>query len=96
MANVAVTAPPMKMTKKLLSIAEPPSGQTYRCWLEDGDRSVAIGDMEFAGGTAYWVAAVDVWQTWEIGPATQFVVSLESGEPPARTGQIVLSADLNS
>jgi hypothetical protein len=78
------------------ALAEPPAGQAYRCWLEDGNRSVAIGQMEFMGGTAYWVAALDDWQTWEIGPTTQFVVSLESGNSTSRTGDVVLSADLNS
>jgi hypothetical protein len=78
------------------ALAEPAAEQRYLCWLEDGDRSVAVGQMEFIGGTAYWVAAVDDWQTWEIGPTTQFVVSLESGEPASRTGEIVLSADLSS
>lgn len=78
------------------ALAEPASGQAYRCWLEDGDGSVAVGEMEFVEDTAYWVAAVDDWQTWEIGPTTRFVVSLESGEPASRTGEIILSADLNS
>ena len=78
------------------ALEEPPAGQTYECWLEDGGRSVPVGSMEFAGGTAYWVATLDDWQTWEIGPTTQFVVSLETGDPPARTGEVVLSADLGS
>jgi hypothetical protein len=77
-------------------LAAPPPGQQYRCWLESGDRSVAIGEMEFVGATAYWVAAVDDWQTWEIGPETRFVVSLERGEPASRTGDVVLSAHLGS
>jgi surface antigen len=78
------------------ALEEPPAGQTYECWLEDGGRSVPVGSMEFAGGTAYWVATLDDWQTWEIGPTTQFVVSLETGAPPSRTGEVVLSADLGS
>jgi anti-sigma-K factor RskA len=78
------------------ALAEPAAGQVYRCWLEDDNGSLPIGEMEFAGGTAYWVAAVDDWQTWEIGPTTRFVVSRETGDAPSRTGEIVLSADLNS
>jgi hypothetical protein len=78
------------------ALTEPAADQRYLCWLEDGDRSLAVGQMEFIGGTAYWVAAVDDWQTWEIGPTTRFVVSLESGAPATRTGEIVLSADLSS
>jgi len=78
------------------ALPEPPSDQRYKCWLEDGERSVAVGLMEFAGGTAYWVEALDDWATWEIGPDTEFVVSLEAADAPARSGPIVLSADLAS
>lgn len=78
------------------ALAPPAAGQTYRCWLENGERSVPVGVMEFAGGTAYWVATLDDWQTWEIEDTTRFVVSLEAGEPPARTGEIVLAADLGT
>jgi hypothetical protein len=78
------------------ALSAPPAGQRYRCWLEDGSRSVAVGSMEFAGSTAYWAAALDDWQTWEIEDSTQFVVSLESGNPTSRTGDVVLSADLDT
>ena len=37
--------------------------------------------MDFAGQTAYWVASVDEWATWEIGPTTRFVVTLGAGRP---------------
>ena len=54
----------------------------YRCWLvENGGQSMAVGQMEFSGGIAFWATSVDAWQTWEIGPTTQFIVSLESGAP---------------
>lgn len=78
------------------ALAAPAAGGSYRCWLEDGQKSVPVGEMEFAGGTAYWVATLDDWQTWEIGPTTQFVVSLETGDSPSRTGDIILSADLGT
>jgi len=52
--------------------------------------------MDFTDGTAYWVATVDAWKTWEIGPTTQFVVSVESGNPASRTGDVILSANLGS
>jgi hypothetical protein len=78
------------------ALTRPAAGQQYRCWLEDGSRSVPVGVMDFTGGTAYWVATLDDWQTWEIGPTTQFVVSLEPADAQARTGPIVLSADLRS
>lgn len=78
------------------ALTQPPSGQRYRCWLEDGDKSVPVGVMEFAGGTAYWVETLDEWATWEIGPETEFIVSLEAADAPSRSGPIVLSADLAS
>jgi hypothetical protein len=78
------------------ALTQPPSGQLYKCWLEDGDRSVSVGIMEFAGGTAYWVETLDDWATWEIGPNTEFVVSLEASGAQSRSGPIVLSADLGS
>jgi hypothetical protein len=78
------------------ALPRPADDQRYKCWLEDGERSVAVGVMDFAGGTAYWVATLDEWQTWEIGPTTRFVISLEAADAPARTGPIVLSAGLRS
>jgi hypothetical protein len=78
------------------SLAEPSDDQRYKCWLEDGENSVSVGVMEFAGGTAYWVETLDDWATWEIGPNTEFVVSLEAAGAQSRSGPIVLSADLES
>jgi hypothetical protein len=78
-------------------LQEPPAGSTYRCWLvENGSQSMAVGQMEFSGGVAFWATSVDRWQTWEIGPTTQFIVSLEAGAPAAPSGDIVLSAVLGS
>ena len=78
------------------ALTPPPAGQRYMCWLEDGEKSVSVGIMEFAGGTAYWVETLEDWATWEIGPHTEFVVSLEAVDAPSRSGPIVLSADLES
>jgi hypothetical protein len=78
------------------ALAEPPAEQRYKCWLEDTDRSVMVGEMEFAGGTAYWIRSLEEWATWEIGPETQFVVTLEAVDAQVRTGTPILSADLGS
>jgi hypothetical protein len=78
------------------ALTEPPPGQEYLCWLETGGRNVPIGRMEFAGPTAYWVASLDEWQTWEIGPTTRFVVTLEPIGAPQRTGPAILQAALAS
>jgi len=76
------------------ALGEPPSGQEYLCWLETDGRNVAIGRMDFAGPTAYWVASLDEWQTWEIGPTTRFVVTLEPTGAQQRTGSALLEASL--
>jgi hypothetical protein len=78
------------------ALEEPPAGQEYLCWLESNGRSVPVGHMEFAGGTAYWVATLDEWQTWEIGPTTTFVVTLEPAGARTRSGPAILDAPLSS
>jgi len=78
------------------ALAEPPTGKEYLCWLETDGRNVPIGRMEFAGPTAYWVASLDEWQTWEIGPTTRFVVTLEASGAAKRTGPAILDARLSS
>ncbi|HUQ43563.1 MAG TPA: anti-sigma factor [Candidatus Limnocylindria bacterium] len=78
------------------ALTAPAPGQRYLCWLEDGAKSVAVGTMEFSGDTAWWVASLDDWQTWEIGPQTRFVVSLEADGATKRTGPPVLQAALGS
>jgi hypothetical protein len=78
------------------AVAEPAADRRYTCWLENGARSVRVGVMEFAGQTAYWVATVDNWKTWEIDATTQFVVSLEPLGAQTRSGEIVLEAALGS
>lgn len=78
------------------ALAEPRAGQRYKCWLEHNGQSVPVGVMEFAGGTAYWVASVDQFATWEIGPGARFVVTLEAADAQQRTGPAVLEADLGA
>jgi hypothetical protein len=78
------------------ALAAPPAGQLYKCWLERDGQSVPVGVMEFAGETAYWVASVDEFATWEIGPGARFVVTLESADAQQRTGPAVLEAALGS
>lgn len=78
------------------ALGEPATDQRYTCWLENGSKSVRVGVMEFAGQSAYWVATVDNWKTWEIDATTQFVVSLEPAGAQTRTGPIVLEAALGA
>jgi hypothetical protein len=78
------------------ALTQPSAGQLYKCWLERDGRSVPVGVMEFAGSTAYWVASVDEFATWEMGPGARFVVTLESAVTQQRTGPAVLEAALGS
>jgi hypothetical protein len=78
------------------ALTAPAAGHRYRCWLEDGASSVAVGTMDFSSGTAWWVATLDDWKTWEIGPRTRFVVTLEADGATTRTGTPVLEAALGS
>ncbi len=78
------------------ALSNPPAGQLYKCWLERDGRSVPVGVMEFTGGSAYWVASVDEFATWEMGPGARFVVTLEAAAAQQRTGPAVLEAALGS
>ena len=78
------------------SLEVPARDREYLCWLETDGRNVPIGRMEFAGSTAYWVASLDEWQTWEIEDSTRFVVTLEPTGAEQRSGPAILEALLSS
>lgn len=78
------------------SLPPPASGDRYLCWLEENGNSVLIGAMNFAGRTAFWSGSLDEWATFQIGPDTRFVVTLEDAGSQVRAGPTVLSADLGS
>jgi hypothetical protein len=78
------------------ALQKPPGDKRYRCWLEESGGSVPVGSMYFAGGTAYWIGSLDEWATFQIGPATRFVVTLEAADAQQRSGLAVLSADPGS
>jgi hypothetical protein len=80
------------------ALAAPKPGEVYRCWLDNDGQGWAIGRMEFAGDTSYWVGSLDEWASFEIGPTTAFRVSLEppGADPKTRSGPIVLEAALGA
>jgi len=80
------------------ALTAPKPGEVYRCWLNSGGEGWAVGKMYFADGTAYWVGSLDGWASFEIGPTTQFRVSLEppGADPNIRSGPVVLEASLAS
>ena len=77
------------------SITAPATGQVYRCWLSGPNGDTAIGSMEFAAGTAYWVGSLDEWASISLAPGTAFYVTLEQGPAGSnRAGPIVLEGEL--
>jgi len=78
------------------ALTAPKPGEVYRCWLNSDGKGWAVGKMYFAGSTAFWVGSLDEWASFEIGPTTQFRVSLEppGADPSTRSGPIVLEAAL--
>jgi hypothetical protein len=80
------------------ALAPPKSGEVYRCWLNSDGKGWAVGKMYFAGTTAFWVGSLDAWASFEIGPTTEFRVSLEppGANPATRSGPIVLEAALGA
>ena len=80
------------------ALTAPKPGEVYRCWLNSDGKGWAVGRMYFAGSTAFWVGSLDQWASFEIGPTTQFRVSLEppGADPNTRSGPIVLEAALGA
>ncbi len=80
------------------ALTAPKPGEVYRCWLSSNGKGWAVGKMDFAGSTAYWVGSLDEWASFEIGPTTRFRVSIEppGADPATRSGPVVLEAALGS
>lgn len=74
------------------ALQPPPAGMIYACWIErDGARS-PVGQMWFAGDTAFWTGSLDEWATTSFGSGT-FGVSLEPivgqrGHPAVLVGDL--------
>jgi hypothetical protein len=58
------------------ALLNPPPGQVYRCWIVQGGASVAVGEMQFSGSTAYWAGSLGSWGN-AVAPSSRFWVSLE-------------------
>lgn len=78
------------------ALPRPPAGQRYLCWLVEQDSAQLIGEMQFAGDTAFWAASVDKWATWEITATTRFVVTLQPQDATRLAGPFVLEAALGT
>jgi hypothetical protein len=60
-------------------LAEPGSGQAYRCWVAQSGGRTVLGELSFNGSTAYWAGSMTGW-TADFVPGAQFGVSLYAGE----------------
>ena len=68
----------------------PPPDRVYRCWIErDGVRS-AVGQMWFAGDTAFWNGSLDEWATISFEAGT-FGVSLEPRSGPGGNPAVLVA-----
>lgn len=78
------------------NLSAPAPGQTYRCWLVYEGKQSAIGEMRFAGKTAFWIGWTQDWASVDLGPDAQFLVTLEASQSPGTTtsGPVVLQATL--
>ena len=74
------------------ALASPPSGEIYRCWIEQNGAGVAVGEMQFSGATAYWAGSLASWGD-TIAPGGRFWVSLEPIAGNSK-GTLVLAGNL--
>lgn len=74
------------------ALQPPPAGRIYACWIERGGVRSPIGQMWFAGATAYWTGSLEDWATTSFGSGT-FGISLEPVNGP-RGNPAVLVGDL--
>jgi hypothetical protein len=74
------------------ALQSPPTGQVYRCWIEQNGAGVAVGEMQFSGSTAYWAGSLGSWGN-AVAPNSRFWVSLES-VAGASKGTLVLVGTL--
>lgn len=58
------------------ALQNPPSGQVYRCWVEQNGTRVVVGEMRFSGSIAYWAGGLGSWGA-TFAPGGRFSVSLE-------------------
>lgn len=79
-------------------LAQPASGQVYRCWLNYEGQDTPMGWMWFVDGNAFWTSSTNDWASIDFNPDKQFLVTLESTDNQGTThaGPIVLQATLGS
>lgn len=73
-------------------LAQPPSGQEYRCWMEVGGERTRVGRMFFAGDLAVW--AGDVPALADAAAGATFGVTLVPAAGDSVEGDPVLHGEL--
>jgi Anti-sigma-K factor rskA len=78
------------------NLSAPAAGQIYRCWLVYEGKQSPIGEMRFAGKTAFWIGWTQDWASVDLEPDAQFLVTLEANQSPgsAPSGPVLLQATL--
>ena len=59
------------------ALEPPPPDRVYRCWIERNGKRSPVGQMWFAGGSAFWNGTLDEWATTSFEAGGTFGVSLE-------------------
>lgn len=73
------------------ALEPPPPGKVYRCWIErDGVRS-PMGQLVFAGGTAFWSGSLEGWATTSFETGGTFGISLEPISGPAGNPAVLVA-----
>jgi len=75
------------------ALRSPPSGQVYRCWIEQAGARTAVGEMRFSGSLAYWAGSLGSWGG-TFAPGGRFWVSLEPASGGAGSGPPALVGTL--
>ncbi|HEX4898050.1 MAG TPA: anti-sigma factor [Candidatus Limnocylindrales bacterium] len=73
------------------ALQAPAVDRVYRCWIErDGKRS-PVGQMWFAGDTAFWNGTLDEWATTSFERGGTFGVSLEPVSGPVGNPAVLVA-----
>ncbi|MCI0583551.1 MAG: anti-sigma factor [Chloroflexi bacterium] len=78
------------------ALQAPSADRVYRCWIERNGKRSPVGQMWFAGDTAFWNGALSEWATISLDAGGTFGVSLEPAAGAPEGNPAVLSADLGT
>jgi hypothetical protein len=73
------------------ALEPPPPDRVYRCWIERNGKRSPVGQMWFAGGSAFWNGMLDEWATTSFEAGGTFGVSLEPVAGPAGNPAVLVA-----